>query len=406
VCSAHDGCPSELSRIVAPGSRRSIRIAAGDENDAISASQLHSEDAMMWKSPKFVRTIAATVITAALALAWSAAPMRAQKTAGPDYEVDPTWPKPFPDRWVIGGLGGLCVDANDHVLILNRQDVLEADLNAGHLAPPMIELDSAGNLVHSWGDAKLIDPRLHSCYFDKDDNVWIASSPSGMVQKYSHDGSRLLFQIGKKGVLDSSDGTEKGEPLNSDTAKFFMPSSIYEDPQNGDVYVSDGESRRGNHRIAVLSREGKFLRQWNPEGMQTVHCMSISRDGLVYVCNREGARIQVYDQMGKFLKNIAIPWKPYTMPADGTAKDTGGAAVSLEFSRDPAQRLMYLINQNSSEVEVISRETGTIVSRFGRAGHFPGHFDQPHGIAVDSKGNVYVAENRGKRVQKFRVVDH
>ena len=360
---------------------------------------------MMWKSSKVVRNVAGSLVAAAIALASPAFPMRAQTAAGPKYEVDPTWPKPFPNRWVIGGLGGLCVNANDHVLILNRQDVLDADLNAGHLAPPMIELDAAGNLVHSWGDPKLIDPRLHSCSFDKENNVWIASSPSGMVQKYSHDGSRPLSQIGKKGVLDSSDGTEKGQPLNSDAPKFFMPSSIYEDPQSGDVYVADGESRRGNHRIAVINREGKFLRQWNPEGMQTVHCMSVSNDGLAYVCNREGARIQVYDRMGKFLKNIEIPWKPYTAPADDAAKDTGGAAVSLDFSRDPAQRLMYLINQNSSEVEVINRETGKIVSSFGRAGHFPGHFDQPHGIAVDSKGNVYVAENRGKRVQKFRVVE-
>ena len=99
-----------------------------------------------------------------------------------------------------------------------------------------------------------------------------------------------------------------------------MPSSIYEDPQNGDVYVSDGESRRGNHRIAVLNREGKFLRQWNPEGMQTVHCMSISHDGLAYVCNREGARIQVYDKTGKFLKNIEIPGRDTPRPPTARRK--------------------------------------------------------------------------------------
>jgi len=183
-----------------------------------------------------------------------------------------------------------------------------------------------------------------------------------------------------------------------------MPSSIFVDPKNGDVYVSDGEGAGGNRRIAVMDREGKFLRQWQPEGMKTVHCLSVANDGLVYVCNRDNARLQVYDKMGNFKKNIEIPWTPYTPPADGKVKESGGAAVSLDLSRDANQRFMYLINQNSGLIEVIDRESGKILSSFGRSGHFPGEFDQPHGIAVDSKGNVYVAENRGRRIQKFKLV--
>ncbi|MGC4080626.1 MAG: SBBP repeat-containing protein [Vicinamibacterales bacterium] len=306
---------------------------------------------------------------------------------------------------MTGGLGGLCVDNDDHVLILNRQDVLDADLNGGHLAPPIIELDGDGNVLRAWGDSTLLDPRLHSCFFDKDNNVWIAAAPSGMIQKYSHDGRTLLMQLGTKGMLDSSDGTASGRPLNSPAAKFFMVSSIYEDPTNGEVYVADGESRRSNHRVAVFDRRGTFLRQWNPEGMDTVHCLSVSHDRLVYVCNREHARLQVYDTTGTLLKQIAIPWTPFTAPKDGKPAETGGAAVSLDFSRDRDQRLMFLINQNSSQIEVIDRQSGTILSSFGRPGHFAGQFDQPHGIAVDSKGNVYVAENRGKRVQKFRIAN-
>jgi len=296
------------------------------------------------------------------------------------------------------------VDAQDHVLLLNRQDVLDGDLNAGHLAPPIIELDPAGNVVNSWGDWSVLDPRLHSCFFDKDNNFWIASAPSGMVQKYTHDGSKLLFQIGKKGVLDSTDGTEKGKPLNSNAAQFFAPSSIWVDPQNGDVFVSDGESRGTNRRVAVIDRTGKFLRQWQPEGMEYVHCLTVDRDGLVYICNREGSRIQVYDKMGQFIKNIDTPWKPVTPPADGKLKQSGGSAVALALSRDSNETFMYLINQNNSEIEILDRRTGKILSSFGRAGHFPGQFDQAHGIAVDSKGNVYIAENRGKRIQKFKIV--
>ena len=328
---------------------------------------------------------------------------RAQNGA-PTYEVDLSWPKPLPGRWVLGGLGGVCVDRQDHVFILNRQDVLDVDLNAGQMAPLIIEIDLQGNVVNSWGDPKLLETRLHSCHFDKDNNIWIGSAPSGMVQKYSHDGSKLLLQIGKKGVFDSSDGTVKGKPLNSNAAQFFMPSSIFVDRQNGEVYVSDGEGAGGNRRIAVMDRDGKFLRQWQPEGMETVHCMTVANDGLVYVCNRQQSRIQVYDKMGNFKKNIEVPWKPYTTPPDGKRTETGGSAVSLDFSPDSNQRLIYLINQNNSQIEIIDRQSGKILSSFGRAGHFPGEFDQPHGIAVDSKGNVYVAENRGKKIQKFRIV--
>src|SRR5215475_4423973 len=191
------------------------------------------------------QSIVMVVVASALASATSFGGIRLQPDEAtgiqpdqvPRYDVDTSWPKPFPDRWVVGGLGGVCVDARDHVFILNRQDVLEGDLNAGRLAPPIIEVDANGTLINSWGDPKLLDLRLHSCFFDADDNMWIASSPSGMVQKYSHDGSKLLFQIGKKGVFDSSDGTATGKPLNSPTPRFFMPSSLFVDPKNGDVYV-------------------------------------------------------------------------------------------------------------------------------------------------------------------------
>jgi DNA-binding beta-propeller fold protein YncE len=334
----------------------------------------------------------------------------------PRYEAEPGWPKPYPDHWVLGGLGGVCVDAQDHVLILNRQDIVEGELNAGRLAPPLIELDPAGNVVNSWGDAKLLEApvkgprpgssmtRLHSCHFDKDNNVWVASSPSGMIQKYTHDGSKLLMQIGQKSVYDSSDGTVKGTPLNSNAAHFFMPSSIFVDRQDGDVYVSDGESRGGNRRVAVFDANGKFLRQWQPEGMDTVHCMTMADDGTVYVCNRTGARIQLYDRMGAFKSNIDVPWKPYTPPADGKIQQSGGSTVALDLSHDAGQNLMFIVNQNNSQIDIVDRHSGKLLSSFGQVGQLPGEFDQAHGIAVDSKNNVYVAENRGRRVHKFRPV--
>jgi len=351
---------------------------------------------------RFPGSIGAFAALAIGAVIFSAAVAHAQSGA-PRYEPDLAWPKPLPDRWVLGGLGGVCVDAKDHVFILNRQDVPDGDLNAGKLAPMIIEFDPAGNVVNSWGDLKLLDPRLHSCHFDKDGNMWIASAPSGMVQKYTHDGNKLLLQIGKKGVYDTADGTEKGKPLNSPAAQFLMPSSIYVDRTNGDVYVADGEAVKSNRRIAVMDKDGKFLRHWLPENMSEVHCMTIANDQDVYVCNRRGSKIHVYDKVGNLKRVIEVPWQPYTPPADGKITQIGGSAVAIDFSPDPDQRLLFVLNQNNSQIEIFERATGKRLSTFGRPGAFPGEFVQSHGIAVDSKGNVFVAENRGRRIHKFKI---
>jgi DNA-binding beta-propeller fold protein YncE len=224
-----------------------------------------------------------------------------------------------------------------------------------------------------------------------------------MIQKYTHDGSKLLLQIGKKGELDSSDGTDKGKPLNSNAAKFFMPSSISVDRQSGDVYVSDGEGAGGNRRVAVLDKTGRFLRQWVIDDMQTVHCLAMANDGMVYVCNRLGSAVRVYDKMGSLKRTIELPWKPVTPPADGKPTQSGGSAVAIDFSPDANQRVMFVINQNNGQVDMIERASGKNLGSFGRPGSFPGTFNQAHGIAVDGKGNVYIAENRGKRIHRFKV---
>ena len=352
----------------------------------------------------------------AIAAASVCLPSSLAQIVSPRYDVDVTFPKPFPDRWITGGFGGHCIDAEDHVLLLNRQDVLDGDLNAGRLAPLMIELDPTGKVVHSWGDPSLIEGtvaglrngptqfRLHTCHFDPDGNVWIASSPGGMIQKYTHEGSRLLQQIGRKGVFDTSDGTAKGKPLNSNAARFTSIANIHVDRGNGDIYVADGETRGSNSRIMVLDAKGTFLRQWRIEDMDSVHCMAIANDGTVYVCNRYGNQIRTYDKMGNLKKTADYPWKPVTVPADGKIEQSGGATVALDFSRDGAQAFLFVVNQNNSQVDIVERASGKIVSSLGGIGKLPGLFDQPHSIAVDSRGNLYVGENRGRRIHKFRPV--
>jgi len=330
----------------------------------------------------------------------------------PRYEVDPLWPQlPFGDGWITGGLGGMCIDGRDHVYILNRQNVVPDDLDGARHAPPVIELDPSGAVVRAWGDPDTLGDRLHDCHVDREQNVWIVASGTGIVQKYSSDGSQRLLQIGESGLYDSSDGTREGRPLNSDRAQFFLPASLDVDTATGDIYVADGETPRGNRRIAVLDRNGRFLRQWalhrtDDERPVTPlpHCLRLSNDGLVYVCDRQADRVQVFDQMGRFVQNIDVPFTPVTSP-DGRQSGTRGTAVVLAFSSDADQRLMFVLNQNSVMVDVLDRRSGELLSSFGGGpGRYRGQFTLPHGIAVDSIGNVYVAEQEGRRIQKFRIV--
>jgi DNA-binding beta-propeller fold protein YncE len=363
----------------------------------------------------FVRRAA---MLAALAVALGAscgAPLRAQGSA-PKFEVDPSWPKPLPNLWVTGGVGGLCIDSRDHVFILNRRDLTDNDLDAGHQAPVVIEFDPDGNVVNSFGDPESTPNTPHGCTVDAENNLWLTGTGDGIVQKYTHDGGKLLFQIGKKGAVDSSDGTAKGKALNASHEGFFKPAGMAIDPKNGDIYVADGETVGGNHRVAVFDRSGQFLRQWDLHRTEAetgaaflpiLHCVTMDNNGLIYVCDRRGHRVQVFDKMGNFQKNIPVAFEPMSKLPPGPEHESGilGSAVAIGFSRDAAQKYMYVANQDNEKVDILDRASGQFLSSFGRVGRYPGEFTYIHFLAVDSKGNIYVAEvGTGKRVQKFKLV--
>jgi DNA-binding beta-propeller fold protein YncE len=360
-----------------------------------------------------VSQVAARVLAVAFGIAFLA-PLRAQSQA-PRFEADPAWPKPLPNLWVTGGVGGLCIDSSDHVFILNRRDLTDNDLDAGRQAPAVIEFDPEGNVVNSWGDPETTPNTPHGCTVDPENNVWMTGTGDGIVQKFSHDGSKLLLQIGKRGVVDSSDGTGKGKALNASQVGFFKPAGMAIDPKNGDVYVADGETAGGNHRIAVFDRAGQFLRQWELRQTEAdgdgfvpiLHCVTIGNDGMVYVCDRRGHRVQVFDKMGNFQKYIPVAFEARSPRPPGPGHESGllGSTVAIGFSRDAGQRYMYVANQDNEQVDILDHASGKILSSFGRVGHYPGEFTYIHFLAVDSKGNVYASEvGTGKRVQKFKLM--
>jgi NHL repeat len=345
----------------------------------------------------------------------------------PKFELDPFWPKPLPKLWVTGEIGGTCVDAQDHVFILSRDNLTPDEQKNAVPAPPVIELDPDGNVVNSWGkqigrDAEgtailprgaqdVLPKRLHACAVDGEGNLWIGGNQDGIIQKYTHDGSKMLLQIGTKGQLDTSDGTPTGYDMNSSQTMLDRPADMAIDPTNGDIYVADGY---GNKRVVVFDKDGHFLRQWGKQGtiaqteegvggvfLDTVHCVVIDNQGLVYVCDRKGDRIEVFDKMGNFQKNIVI------QKGTGYQRHLSGSAWWIAFSPDKGQKYMYVADGGNEVIWILDHATGQILSGFGQPGHQAGNFSYLHTISVDSKGNIIEGETiNGRRVQRFKLTGY
>ena len=260
---------------------------------------------------------------------------------GPKYRFDSGWPRALPNvkdaqglmhAQASGGVGTHCIDSRDHVIQFNRRYV-EARRSAsdGTLslpAAPVSEFDPQGNLVNSWGDPTLtpqgmsavLPHNTHGCSVDYEDNVWVAGNADGVVQKWSHDGRKMLLQIGTKGVCDGPPTLSPMSPYptcgadgtNSSRTLLNEPSKVAVDPnpdpvtgERGSVYISDGY---GNHRVVVFNSKGQYLRQWGsagtgpgqfyPTGGGHPHCVVLGNDGLVYVCDRQGNRLEVFDRRG------------------------------------------------------------------------------------------------------------
>jgi len=127
--------------------------------------------------------------------------------------------------------------------------------------------------------------------------------------------------------------------------------------------------------------------------------VTLGNDGLVYVCDRQGDRIQVFDKQGKFVRNIWLRTGTPELP------DPRGTVWWVSFSRDPQQKYVFVMDGRAEQVRILDHETGKILSSFGRPGHQIGNFTHGHTMAVDSKGNLYIAETDiGRRVQRFNLV--
>jgi DNA-binding beta-propeller fold protein YncE len=333
----------------------------------------------------------------------------------PSFEIDPHWPLPLPNNWIIGQVSGVAVDSRDHVWIVHRPGSLTPNEIGSAQdppisaccdpAPPVIEFDQEGNVVQAWGGPETHDPwpnAEHGIFVDHRDNVWIASSGASadVVLKFNRDGERLL-QIGEFGETGGSENT----------TLLGGPTDIAVDPETNEVYISDGY---GNRRLIVFDAEsGEYKRHWGAYGetpddgelepydsdaeplgtyRTPVHSVRISNDGLVYVSDRVGNRFQMFQKNGEYVTEKFIETQTLSM----------GSVWDIDFSPGSEQTYLYVADGTNNKVWILTRDSHEIVGEFGRNGRYAGQFHWLHSIAVDSFGNIYTGEvDTGMRVQRF-----
>jgi len=336
----------------------------------------------------------------------------------PHFLVDPLWPKPLPNHWVMGRTIGVDVDGRDHVFVVHRDQPemfggnTEIGLYGGISecctpAPPILEFDAEGNLVNAWGGAQEGAPYVwpasnHGIEVAPNGDVWIGGNggSDSHVLVFTRDGE-YIRTVGEPGM---------GRDSNS-TTHFSMVAEIAIDPNANEAYLADGY---GNKRVAVVDvATGAFKRYWGAYGTDEpvderitytpgealprqfvgpVHCAEPSNDGLIYVCDRGADRVQVFRTDGTFVKEAQF--SPATL--------NQGSTWDISFSPDEEQEYIYLADGQNFKIYIVDRESLDVLYTFGDGGRQPGLFYAPHSIATDSQGNLYTTETyEGKRVQKF-----
>jgi len=341
----------------------------------------------------------------------------ARQTKAPVFEVDPTWPS-IPNDWVLGEVTSISVDRKDNIWVLHvPQSIPEPQRSKA--APPVLEFDSGGKLLASWGapaDGSPWPGREHGIFVDDKDFVWIGgragwprpTTPGvsdDMILKYTTAG-KFVMQIGKS-------GQSKG---GHDTENVHQATDVFVDTAANEVYAADGY---GNKRVIVFDSEtGAFKRMWgafgnpppstlaaNPAGPQTQttpdgppdfglpHAIKVSRDGVVYVADRINNRIQMFTREGKYLKQVRLTNEGSTVVP---------VPAGFAFSPDRQQQFLYVVDSGPMRVVIFDRVTMTQIGVIGMRGTGAGEFDIVHHMAADSKGNLYTGEIvNNRRAQKL-----
>ena len=279
------------------------------------------------------------------------------------YRIVENWAK-LPDGWSFKEVAAVGVDNQDRVYAFNRGE------------HPMMVFDREGNFLKSWGEG--LWPRAHGLQMGPDDSIYMTDDGAHCVRKCTLDG-KILLEIGIPGKPAPY---MSGEPFHRCTHTALSP--------RGEIYVSDGY---GNARVHKYSPDGKLMLSWGEPGtdpgqFNIVHNICADADGWVYVADRENHRVQVFDGNGRY----ETQWNNLHRPC----------GLYMPYIRHPVCYIGELgpgmaVNRNSpnlgARVSIVDHH-GKLLARIGdpHPGLAPTQFIGPHGVAADSRGDIYVGE--------------
>jgi len=349
-----------------------------------------------------------------LGLCGAAAPAQAQNACSLHFSSDVDWIK-TPAGKLMGEVSAVAIDARDHLWVLHRPRTI-AEADRARALPAVVEFDPTGRFVQAFGgpDEGYDWPTVeHSIAVDKRGHIWVAGSYRAEAAKADD----MIVELTRQGKFVRQIGARGASKGNADTASVHAPGDLYVDDKRNELYVADGY---GNRRLIVFdARTGAFRRMWSafgkappmedappprkpgepfapetgegPEGFNGVHGVRVSNDGIIYVSDRNNQRIQLFTRSGRYLRQMFVD-------RNMTSAQT---ASGMAFSRDSAQRYLYVADFGNTRMLVFDRKRLKLVSAFGAKGSGRGQFTGPHLIAVNSKGDVFVAEVQGRRVQRL-----
>ncbi len=338
----------------------------------------------------------------------------------PLFEPDPLWSEALPNKWVTGAVGGVAVDTHDNVWVFHREASIPDGEKAASLNPPqaeccipapaVLQFSPAGKLLQAWGGpgAGYEWPSTqHGIFVDAADNVWLSGSAKedNQLLKFSSTGT-FLMQIGRAGRNQGS----------HDTENLGGPAGLFVYEKTHELFVADGYF---NRRVIVFdANTGKYKRHWGAYGRRPddehkfppraqlvqgppppqfntpVHAVIVSNDDIVYVADRSNNRLQTFKLDGTFIREL---------PVAKTTLQNEGTVHSFALSPDREQRFLYVLDGSNKAIRVLNRQTLEMVANIGgHAGHNAREFFHAHGVAADSRGNLFIGEvNTGQRYYKY-----